>query len=166
LSQDPFQIGLDHEERKNHFYVNWVDNLSIYLSIEVPISQFFSNLILRHGRRVRKSLLLFFEEFNGFMGGNDHLSAIQRKHMFERYKGRYVRWWGEVEEVIKGISGDYTLRAGHSQTAENFEVSIRFDKSRRQKLLRLTRGEAVNYVGRLTDLDPQLGYYLEDGDNE
>ena len=114
----------------------------------------------------RKFLLLSFEDFNGLMGGNDRISAVQRKRMFERYKGRYVRWSGEVEEVIKEISGDYTLRVRHSQTAKDFEVSIRFDKSKREKLLMLKRGEPVNYMGKLTEFDPQLGYYLEDGDIE
>jgi hypothetical protein len=57
----------------------------------------------------RKFLLLSFEDFNGFLGGNDHLSAIQRKHLFEKYQGRHLRWSGEVEEVIKEVSGDYTV---------------------------------------------------------
>ena len=114
----------------------------------------------------RKFLLLSFEDFNGLIGGNDHLSVFQRKRMFEKYKGRYVKWSGEVEEVVKEISGDYTLRVKHSQTAKDFEVSIRFDKSERGKLLLLKKGEAVNYMGKLTEFDPQLGYYLEDGDIE
>jgi hypothetical protein len=114
----------------------------------------------------REFLLLSFEDFNNLVGGNDHLSVYQRKRMFERYKGRYVRWWGEVEEVIKEVSGDYTLRVRHSQIAKDFEVSIRFDKSKRQKLLMLKSGDAVNYTGKLIDIDPQLGYYLEDGDIE
>jgi hypothetical protein len=114
----------------------------------------------------RKFLLLSFEDFNSLMGGNDHLSVFQRKRMFERYKGRYVRWWGEVKEVIKEISGDYTLRVKHYQTAKDFEVSIRFDKSKREKLLILKRGKPVSYMGKLTEFDPSLAYYLEDGDIE
>jgi len=114
----------------------------------------------------RRSLLLSFEDFNGLIGGNDRLGVGERKHLFEKYKGRYVRWWGEVEEVIKEISGDYTLRVRHSQAAKDFEVSIRFDKSKREKLLMLKRGESVNYMGKLTEFDHQLGYYLEDGDIE
>ncbi len=94
------------------------------------------------------------------------MSATQRKHMFEKYKGRYVRWCGEVEEVKKEISGGYTLRVRHSQTAKDFEVSIRFDKSKGQKLLMLKRGDAVDYVGKLTNFDPSSGYYLEDGEIE
>ncbi len=114
----------------------------------------------------RGFLLLSFEDFDNLVGGKDHLSAQQRKLVFEKYQGRYVRWSGEVDELVKEISGNYILRVRHSQAAKNFEVSVRFDKSKAQKLLRLKRGAAVNYVGRLTDFDPQSGYYLEDGDIE
>jgi len=114
----------------------------------------------------RRSLLLSFEDFDGLIGGNDRLGVGERRHLFEKYKGRYVRWWGEVEEVIKEISGDYTLLVKPSQSVRDLEISIRFDKSKRQKLLMLKRGEAVNYRGKLTDFDPALGYYLEDGDIE
>jgi len=86
--------------------------------------------------------------------------------MFERYRGRYVRWWGEVEEVIGEISEDYTLQVKPTHTAEDLQISIRFDKSKRQKLLTLKKGDGVNYMGRLTDFDPSFGYYLEDGDIE
>jgi len=114
----------------------------------------------------RRFLLLSFEDFNSLIGGNDRIGDLQRKHMFERYRGRYVRWWGEVEEVIGEISEDYTLRVKPAHTAEDLQISIRFDKSKRQKLLTLKKGDGVNYIGRLTDFDPSFGYYLEDGDIE
>lgn len=113
-----------------------------------------------------KFLLLSFGDFNSLIGGNDRIGATQRKYLFERYKGRYVRWWGEVEEVIKEIPGDYTLRVNPGQTPKDLPVNIRFDKSKRQKLLMLKRGGGVNYTGRLIDFDPSSGYYLEDGDIE
>jgi len=114
----------------------------------------------------RRFLLLSFEDFNSLIGGNDRIGDLQRKHMFERYRGRYVRWWGEVEEVIGEISGDYTLQVKPTHTAKDLQISIRFDKSKRQKLLSLKKGDGVNYMGRLTDFDPSFGYYLEDGDIE
>jgi hypothetical protein len=94
------------------------------------------------------------------------MDAAQRKHIFEKYKGRYVRWSGEVGEVVKEISRDYVLRVKHSQITEDFEVSVRFDKSKERKLLMLKRGDVVNYMGKLTDFNSSSGYYLEDGDIE
>ena len=114
----------------------------------------------------REFLLLSFEDFDNLAGGKDRMDAMQRKRIFEKYKGRYVRWSGEVEGVVKEISGDYILRVRHSQTAKDFDVSVRFDKSKRQKLLTLEKGDPVNYMGKLTGFDSSSGYYLEDGDVE
>jgi hypothetical protein len=114
----------------------------------------------------RKFLLLSCEDFNSLIGGNDRIGATQRKHLFEKYKGRYVRWWGEVEEVVNETSGYYTLLFKPSQAAKDLQISIRFDKSKQQKLLTLKKGDGVNYIGKLADFDSSFGYYLEDGDIE
>lgn len=114
----------------------------------------------------KRFLLLSFEDFNNLIGGNDRMGAEQMKHMFERYTGRYVRWWGEVEEIVKEISGDYILRVNSGQAPEDLPVNVRLDKSKRQKLIALKRGKGVSYTGRLTDFDAQSGYYLDDGDIE
>ena len=135
----------------------------------IIVAAFFLSRSPRHrhpGVQGREFLLLSFEDFNTLVGGNDRMGAAQRKHIFEKYQGRYVRWSGEVEKVGKEISGDYVLRVKHSQTAGDFDVSVRFDRSKRRKLVRLKRGDAINYVGKLADLDSSSGYYLEDGDIE
>ena len=135
----------------------------------VIVAAFFLSRSSRHkdpGMQGREFLLLSFEDFNTLVGGNDRMDAAQRKHIFERYKGRYVRWSGEAGEVVKEISGDYILRVKHSQTVRDFQVSVRFDRSKRQKLVLLKPGDVVNYMGKLTDLDFSSGYYLEDGDIE
>jgi hypothetical protein len=133
------------------------------------VTAIFLSRSARYGRppvQGREFLLLSFEDFNTLVGGHDRMDAAQRKHIFEKYKGRYVRWSGEVEEVVKEISGDYLLRVRHSQTTKDFDVSVRFDRSKRRKLVTLKRGDAVNYVGKLADLNSFSGYYLEDGDIE
>ncbi len=135
----------------------------------IIVAAFFLSRSPRHqhpGVQGREFLLLSFEDFNTLVGGNDRMDAAQRKHIFEKYKSRYVRWSGEVGEVVKEISGDYILHVKHLQTAGDFEVSVRFDKSKRPRLLLLKRGDAVNYMGRLVSWDSSSGYYLEDGDIE
>ena len=133
------------------------------------VTAVFLSRSARHGRppvQGREFLLLCFEDFNSLVGGDDRMDAAQRKHIFEQYKGRYVRWSGEAGEVVKEISGDYLLRVRHSQTTKDFDVSVRFDESKRQKLLILKRGDLVNYLGKLIDLDSSSAYYLEDGEIE
>jgi hypothetical protein len=140
----------------------------ILIGLIILIALFLSRSSRHWDPRVqgREFLLLSFEDFITLTGGNDRMDAAQRKHIFEKYKGRYVRWSGEVEEVIKEISGDFILRVKHSQITRDFEVSVRFEKSKEGKLLTLKRGDAVNYTGRLTDFTSSSGYYLEDGNTE
>jgi hypothetical protein len=146
------------------------DGKIIFILIGLTIvAAFFLSRSSRHkdpGVQGREFLLLSFEDFNTLIGGNDRMDAVQRKRIFEKYKGRSVRWSGEVEEVVKEISGDYLLRVRHSQATKDFDVSVRFDKSKRRKLLMLQRGDVVNYLGRLIDFDSSSAYYLEDGEIE
>jgi hypothetical protein len=77
-----------------------------------------------------------------------------------------VRWSGEVNEIVKEISGDFILKVQHTAGIRNFDVTVRFDGSKAEELKRLNRGEAVSYTGELISFDPDTGYYLEDGELE
>ncbi len=92
--------------------------------------------------------------------------ADHKKGMFNQYQGRYVRWSGEVYEIVKGISGDFILKVQHTAGIRNFDVTVRFDGSKAEKLKRLNRGEVVSYTGKLIRFGPESGYYLEDGEIE
>jgi len=94
------------------------------------------------------------------------VAVDHKKAMFYQYQGRYVRWSGEVYEIVKEISGDFILKVAHTAGDRNCDVTVRFDKSRTEKLRRLNRGEAVSYTGKLISFDPESGYYLEDGEIE
>ena len=114
----------------------------------------------------KKSILLSFDDFDNLIGGRDRLLADHKRAMFNQYQGRYVRWSGEVYEIVKDISGDFILRVQHTIGIRNFDVTVRFDESKAEKLKRLNRGGAVSYTGKLISFDPESGYYLEDGEIE
>jgi len=114
----------------------------------------------------RRYILLSFDDFDNLIGGRDRLLADHKKAMFNQYQGRYVRWSGEVYEIAKEISGDFILKVQHTVGIRNFDVTVRFDGSKAEKLKRLNRGEVVNYIGKLIRFDPESGYYLEDGEIE
>jgi len=114
----------------------------------------------------KKLILLSFDDFDNLIGGRDRLLTDHKKAMFNQYRGRYVRWSGEVYGITKKISGDFILKVQHTAGIRNFDVTIRFDDSKAEKLKRLNRGEAVSYSGKLVSFDPDSGYYLEDGELE
>jgi hypothetical protein len=94
------------------------------------------------------------------------LDQSHRMLMFNQYRGKYVRWHGEVYQVERTAEGDYLLRIKHGMGTKPFEVTLRLDLSKEEELGNLKRGEAVSYTGKLVSLDPRVGYYLENGDIE
>ena len=111
-------------------------------------------------------ILLSFDDFDNLIGRRDRLATDHKKAMFNQYQGRYVRWSGEVYEIVKEISGDFILKVQHTVGIRNFDVTVRFDGSKAEELKRLNRGEAVSYTGKLISFDPDTGYCLEDGELE
>jgi hypothetical protein len=114
----------------------------------------------------KKFILLSFEDFHNLVGGRERLGPDHQRAMFGRYRGRYVRWAGEVYDIRKDVSGDFVLRIQHMAGARNFDVTLRLNATKAERLKRLSRGEAVSYSGRLASFDPETGYFLEDGDIE
>lgn len=114
----------------------------------------------------KKFILLSFDDFDNLIGGKDRLALDHKRAIFSQYQGRYVRWSGEVYEIVKEVSGDFILKVQHTPGVRNFDVVIRFDGFKAEKLKGLNRGEVVNYTGELVGFDPETGYYLEDGDIE
>lgn len=84
--------------------------------------------------------------------------------IFQQYRGKYVRWTGEVYEAETNISGNLILKVRHRASTNDFDVAVRLGASQAEKLKRLNRGEAVSYSGKLISFDPDVGYYLEDGE--
>ena len=112
----------------------------------------------------KKFILLSFDDFDNLIGGKDRVFADHKKAMFNQYRGRYVRWTGEVYEIVKETSGDFILKVQHTGGIKNFDVTVRFDGLKTDKLKRKSKGEVVTYTGKLISFDPGTGYYLEDGE--
>jgi hypothetical protein len=107
---------------------------------------------------------LSFDDFDNLIGGRDRLAQNHRTLIFDHYRGKYVRWHGQVHRIERTLRGDYLLRIKHGMGIRVFDVTVRLDSSRKERLENLNRDEAVSYTGRLASFDPAIGYYLEDGD--
>ncbi len=142
----------------------------IFLFIGLSLLGYFILSGLSHQKRFfapnKKFILLSFDDFDNVIGGRNRLLTDHKKAMFSQYQGKYVRWSGEVYEVVKEISGDFILKVQHTVGIKSFHVRVRFDGTKAEKLKRLSRGEAVSYKGKLVSFDPDTGYYLEDGELE
>ncbi len=111
-------------------------------------------------------ILLSFDDFDNLMGLRDPVPPAHQQALFNQYRGRYVRWHGEVWEVGRDVTGDILLKVRHKIDTEDFDVLVRLDPSMEEKIGRLSRGKAVSYVGRLVSFSPAEGYYLDQGEIE
>lgn len=112
----------------------------------------------------KDTILFSFEDFHNIIGGNDQLSVPQKKKIFSEYVGKYVNWVGEVVKIEKQKSGDLILRIKHLPATLDYDVSVSFDSSQKDKLEKLSPGSTVSYSGKLFRFDPPSRYYLLDGE--
>lgn len=100
------------------------------------------------------------------IGSDDQLALGQVQKLFSQYKGKYVRWTGEVIKINQEISEGYTLFIKHLPSPELYDVELFLDDAKKDRIENLKRGDIVTYIGRLESYDPASGYFLEDGDIE
>lgn len=111
----------------------------------------------------KDTILYSFEDFHNIIGGNDQFSVSQKKKLFSEYVGKYVNWVGEVVKIEKQESGDLILRIKHLPTTLDYDVSVSFDSSQKDKLEKLSPESIISYSGKLFRFEPPSRYYLLDG---
>ena len=112
----------------------------------------------------KDTILLSFDDFHNIIGGNDQISISQKKELFSEYAGKYVNWVGEVVRIDKQKSGDLILRIKHLPETSDYDVSVSFDLSQKEKLDSISPGSTISYTGKLFRFEPPSQYYLLDGD--
>ena len=121
----------------------------------------------KSGKVTEKEFLRYsFEDFNSMIGSDDQLALGQVLELFNQYKGKYVRWTGEVVKIEKESEGGYTLLIKHLPSPAPYDVKLFLEHSKKDKLENLKRGDIITYTGRLESYNPVSGYFLEDGDIE
>jgi hypothetical protein len=111
-------------------------------------------------------ILLSFDDFDNLVGGRDRMPHSHRKALMAQYRGKYVRWSGELFESEKLASGHYLLKVRQRINTDDFDVILRVGPSKERRVSGVSGGEGVSYTGRLVSLDHAGRYHLEDGDIE
>jgi hypothetical protein len=112
----------------------------------------------------KDTILLSFDDFHNIIGGNDQIRVSQKKKLFSEYAGKYVSWVGEVVRIEKQKSGDLILRIKHLPTTLDYDVSLSFDISHKEKLDMISPGSTISYSGKLFRFESPSRYYLLDGE--
>lgn len=103
-----------------------------------------------------------FDDIDQIFGNGSSLSEVQKDEAWERYKGKYVNWSGQI--AYKNENTATGLRVGITHK-ENGTVVLMASPSKKTTILKFQEGESVLYSGRLlTRRKDNSPYVLDDGD--
>ncbi|MFQ5685446.1 MAG: phospholipase D-like domain-containing protein [Candidatus Scalindua sp.] len=105
-----------------------------------------------------------FDEFNKIFGNKSKFTKLEKKRLWEKeYKGKYVSWTGKIG--FKGGAIYDWNKVGIIHKGSKVDVNLKFDYSKKDKVLNLKVEDVVTYTGRLISLRGLLTpYRLDDVD--
>lgn len=103
-----------------------------------------------------------FEDLDTVFGKESALSDAQKDETWEKYKGKYVSWTGQI--AYKNLNVAAGMRIGMTQK-EKGDVEVKTGMAKKDKILKFQEGETVLYTGKLAErCGGNSPYVLEDGD--
>ncbi|MBI2560629.1 MAG: hypothetical protein HYW14_05805, partial [Planctomycetes bacterium] len=121
---------------------SWLDFLSTYPKKPPPPSP-------AEGAPEKEFLDISFEELDKIFGNESTLSKAEKNEKWEQYKGKYVRWTGEV--VYRGIGRTDWNRMGVKHTnTDKLDVELWFDYRMMDTVLSINKGNIITYTGMLS----------------
>ncbi len=105
-----------------------------------------------------------FDEFDKIFGKESKLTKLEKKRLWDaEYEGKYVSWTGKVG--FKGGAIYDWNKVGIIHKGGKVDVNLKFDYSKKNKVLNLKVEDVVTYTGRLISLRGLLTpYRLDDVD--
>jgi hypothetical protein len=105
-----------------------------------------------------------FDEFDKIFGNESKLTKLEKKRLWEEeYKGKYVSWTGKIG--FKGGAKYDWNKVGMIHKGSKIDVNLRFDYSKKNKVLHLKVADVVTYTGKLISLRGMFtSYRLDDVD--
>jgi hypothetical protein len=161
----------DNKKKLNPKYVYPPKSLNFifsFLILAVILYLFLAYIPSKRSGEIQEKEFLHysFEDFNGMIGSDDQLALGQALELFNQYKGKYVRWTGEVIKIEKESEGGYTLFIKHLPSPAPYDVKLFLEHSKKDEIRKRKKGDIITYTGRLESYDPVSGYVFEDGDIE
>jgi len=99
------------------------------------------------------------------------LSEAQKDEEWEKYRGKFVTWQGEIvyagEDLFGALKLGVRQRQHSSKSYGAYDVLVNLRPDQKQKLLKLKKGDIVSYRGKLSQrrgkVFPFMPYILEEG---
>lgn len=109
-------------------------------------------------------LNISFEQLDSIFGLDSPYTDYQKEKMWKDYRGKYVTWAGEVNDVSEGLLGGLSVGFKHKEDTLNYDVLVSFRTEYKEDFLKVAKGVRVRYRARLESYTGViLSYHLEDG---
>lgn len=105
-----------------------------------------------------------FKDFNAQFGIDSKLTDVQKDELFKsKYKGKPVKWRGEVTEITKNW-GSVNIQVKHLRTTFTSDVIIAVKKSEENKAMQLSKGDTITYTGVLESWGTIMPHSVDEGE--
>ncbi|HLG30855.1 MAG TPA: phospholipase D-like domain-containing protein [Candidatus Brocadiales bacterium] len=99
------------------------------------------------GLQTKEFIDISFKELDKIFGNESPLSRSEKNEKWKQYRGKYVRWTGEV--AYRGIGRTDWNRMGIMHTGK-VDVELWFDYRMMNKVLNIKEGQVITYTGMLS----------------
>lgn len=90
-----------------------------------------------------------FDEVDRQFGPGGALTDLQKREAWKAYRGKCVRWTGELVYVDESFLGDLSVGFRHKKMTLTYDVLVRAPRSARQQLMQLRQGARYEYTATL-----------------
>lgn len=105
-----------------------------------------------------------FDDLDNIFGKGSKLSEVEKDKAWDRYKGKYVSWEGQIIYKNLNVASGLRMRIGIMQK-EKGDVELKVGMAKKNKVLKFQDGETISFTGKLAERCGILSpYILEDGD--
>ncbi len=105
-----------------------------------------------------------FEELDSFFGKENKMTESQKDRLWKEYKGKYIRWSGEV--VSRGLGRISGLRMGIKHK-DGTDIELLFEPDKEHMVFKTDKEDKITYTGKLvTRRGYIMPYKLVDGNIE
>lgn len=145
-------------------YKNKVINESGIIMAESMAPKFIKKDDIKITETLEGFIETSFEELDKIFGNENRMTESQKDKLWKEYKGKYVRWKGEV--VNRGLGRVSGLRMVIKHK-KGTDIELCFDIEKKDEVLQTKVGDTIIYTGKLvTRRGYILPYKLEDGNIE
>jgi len=162
ISKTDDQIYLSHHFfRYEHIAESSIKVL--FVLIVIPMFAVLACVQSAEAQNAREYINLTCSEALAKLASAEQANDIQKKDVFQSYNGKWVKWAGTIDLVSETLWGvELTIKC--RQDSREGDATISFEDSWKAQLLKLTKGQQIQFAGQIADYEKAGGFSIKGGE--